>query len=106
MNYSSVLACLNFICKMSAKKPIFYLLIHVFCHLKSFMCSVWFSEVDCINLKYLLILSIQKIVTFRNYVGDPDIILGSPNLTQRRHKASGSTEGRMQHPSLLPVFVR
>lgn len=48
---------------MSAKKPIFYLLILVFCHLKSFYKrSVCISEVGYINLKYLLILSIQKIL--------------------------------------------
>lgn len=42
MNYSSAFTCLNSISQGSAKKPILYLLIHVFCHLKIFMCSVCF----------------------------------------------------------------
>ena len=40
MNYSSAFTCLNSISQGSAKKPIVYLLIHVFCHLKIFVFSL------------------------------------------------------------------
>lgn len=62
------------------------------CHLKICMCSACFSVVGWINLKYLLILPIQQILTVSQLCRDPEIILKSLNLTQRRGKASRSTE--------------
>lgn len=83
MNYCSTFSCLNSICQVSAKKPILYLLIHVFCHLKIFI------SVQSASLR--LTTSIcntcwsypsRRSWQFHNCMGNPVIILRSPNLTQ------------------------